>query len=259
MAPGEGSLFRFTADLHVHTALSPCAEAEMTPLNIVGLCLENEVDIIAVTDHNSGENVRAVTEFAAGSGVTVWPGMEVQTREEVHLVTLFDNLAALEDWQEHVYARLPDRPNRPELFGEQLLFDGTGAVVGACPRLLLTSVDLSVSDVRREAERRGFVCYPAHIDRPAYSYLANLGFLPPSEEFAVLEISSITSPAEVVRKLPQLRGRTLVASSDAHRLAELGRAGTVLRLAAPTLSEFRKAIAGRGGRRVSLLSESGGM
>ena len=77
------------ADLHVHTLLSPCAAIEMTPRNIIRHAVAAGVDILAVTDHNSGDNVAAALRAAAGTGVTVLPGMEVQTREEVHLLTLF--------------------------------------------------------------------------------------------------------------------------------------------------------------------------
>lgn len=250
----------FSADLHVHTALSPCAEPEMTPGNIIGLCLEYGIDIVAVTDHNTAENARAVCGFAEGTGVTVWPGMEVQTKEEVHLVVLAGSLEAMEDWQAYIYRHLPDRPNRPDVLGEQLLFDKEDRVTGVVERLLLTSVDLSVDEVRLAAGRRGLVCYPAHVDRPAYSYISNLGFAPPVGDFDLLEVSSRLSLEEVKGRFPSLEGWNIVVSSDAHRLVELGPARTSLYLARPTLDEFRAAITGRGGRKVEpLRSRSGGM
>ena len=82
----------YCADLHVHTVLSPCAEIEMIPPLIVHRALQAGLALIAVTDHNSAENVAAVIEAAEGTGLTVLPGMEVQTREEVHLTCLFDSL-----------------------------------------------------------------------------------------------------------------------------------------------------------------------
>jgi len=243
----------FAADLHVHTALSPCAEPEMTPGNIIGLSLEYGVDIVAITDHNSGENVRAVSGFAEGTGVTVWPGMEVQTREEVHLVVLAADIDGLEGWQRFVYDHLPDRLNRPDVFGEQQLFDKEGRVTGVVPRLLLTSVGLSVDEVRLEATRRGLLCYPAHIDRPICSYISNLGFAPPAGDFDLIEVSSKAKVEEVVRKFPLLEGRSILVSSDAHRLEELGPARTRLLLEEPTLDELRAAIAGRGERKIVAL------
>ncbi|MCL6581436.1 MAG: PHP domain-containing protein [Firmicutes bacterium] len=247
---GEAGLRVYTADLHVHTALSPCAEPEMTPVDIVRVSIERGLDIVAVTDHNSGRNVRAVAACAEGEGVTVWPGMEVQTREEVHLVVLTDGLAELEEWERFIRAHLPSRPNRPEVFGEQLLFDEQGRVCGVEEQILLTSVDLGVDQVLREARRRGHVCYPAHIDRPAFSYVSNLGLAPPAEDFEVVELSRRARPEEVKARYPSLGGRTLIVASDAHRLAELGLARSLLVLREPSLVEFRAAIAGRDGRKV---------
>ena len=48
-------LYRY--DLHIHSALSPCAEKDMTPVTIVGLAKANGLDFVAVSDHNSIKNV----------------------------------------------------------------------------------------------------------------------------------------------------------------------------------------------------------
>ena len=112
----------FRADLHVHTVLSPCAEVEMIPPLIVQEALERHIDIIAITDHNASANVAAVQKAADGTGLTVLPGMEVQTREDVHLLCLFASLADLESWQHKVDLSLPDRLNQPEHFGNNMLW-----------------------------------------------------------------------------------------------------------------------------------------
>jgi predicted metal-dependent phosphoesterase TrpH len=107
---------RFRADLHVHTVLSPCAEVEMIPPLIVQKALEKNIDLIAITDHNASANVGAVIKVAEGTGLTVLPGMEVQSREDVHLLTLFESLEALEPWQALVDEALPDEPNNSVFF-----------------------------------------------------------------------------------------------------------------------------------------------
>jgi len=50
-------------DLHIHSALSPCASDDMTPNNIVNMCVLKGLDIIAVTDHNSARNVEAISKL----------------------------------------------------------------------------------------------------------------------------------------------------------------------------------------------------
>ena len=80
---------RFTADLHIHSLLSPCAEVEMTPRNIVWHARERGINIIAITDHNACDNVAAALVAAENTGITVLPGMEVETKEEIHFIVLF--------------------------------------------------------------------------------------------------------------------------------------------------------------------------
>jgi len=78
------------ADLHIHTALSPCAENEMTPPAIIAAAKVKGLEIIGICDHNSAENVRAVAEAGAAEGITVLGGIEVQTVEDVHVLTFSD-------------------------------------------------------------------------------------------------------------------------------------------------------------------------
>lgn len=68
-------------DLHIHSALSPCADDDMTPNNIVNMAILKGLDIISITDHNSCDNVVAAIQVA-GDNIVILPGMEVQTREE---------------------------------------------------------------------------------------------------------------------------------------------------------------------------------
>ncbi len=79
----------FRAELHIHTVLSPCASVEMIPPIIVSEALQHGINLIAITDHNHTANIRAVQIAAEGTGLTVLPGMELQTREEVHSLCLF--------------------------------------------------------------------------------------------------------------------------------------------------------------------------
>jgi predicted metal-dependent phosphoesterase TrpH len=52
---------KYQADLHIHTILSPCTElTEMSPHAIVGRACHNDLDIIAICDHNSCVNVATI-------------------------------------------------------------------------------------------------------------------------------------------------------------------------------------------------------
>ncbi len=168
---------KFRADLHVHTVLSPCAEVEMIPPLIVQQALEKKIDLIAITDHNASANVQAVQKAAEGTELTVLPGMEVQSREDVHLLTIFETLNALESWQTEVDAALPDRQNNSDLFGEQFVVDETGEVLRNEPRLLLTSTHFSIDEIFERVRTLGGIVIPAHVERTTYGLLPTLGLI----------------------------------------------------------------------------------
>ena len=251
--PGRRRGFRSVwADLHIHTVLSPCAEVEMIPPLIVRRARELGLGLIAITDHNSAENVDSVQRAARGSGLKVLPGMEVQTSEEVHVLCLFDTLEQVLDWQECVFASLPPLKNREEVFGGQFVVDETGEFVRRNERLLLTSTTLSIEEVVAGVRQRGGLPIAAHVERPAYSLLANLGFVPSGLALAALEISRPMLPGEAVARYPQLRGWPLILSGDAHRLSEI-RANTLIAMGEPSIRELEKALCGEDGRAVELV------
>jgi PHP family Zn ribbon phosphoesterase len=239
----------FTADLHIHTVLSACAEVEMLPALIVERARELRLGLIAVTDHNSAENALAMLSAAEGSGIAVLPGMELQTREEVHLLCLFDTVEPLWRWQEEVYARLPALKNKEDVFGVQIVLDGQGNAIGRNERLLLASTSFSLEEAVRRVRELGGLCLPAHVDRPAYSVIANLGFIPPGLDVPGVEISPRLGPREARERFPQLREYGLLAGGDAHRLKEVS-ARTTLLMEEPTVAELTRALLGEGGRGV---------
>jgi len=246
---GLGSVL---ADLHIHTVLSPCAEVEMIPPLIVERARELGLGLIAITDHNAAENVASVQRAARGSGIRVLPGMEVQTREEVHVLCLFDALEQVLGWQERIFASLPPLRNREEVFGGQYVVDETGLFIRKNERLLLVSTALSIEEVVADVRRRGGLPIAAHVDRPAYSLLANLGFVPPGLALGAMELSQPMPPHEAVARFPQLEGWPLILSGDAHRLAEM-RASTLFTVQEPSIRELERALRGEGGRKVELL------
>ncbi len=242
----------YAADLHVHTVLSPCAAREMTPPQIVARARARGLDLIAVTDHNASANAAALQRAAAGTGLAVLPGMELQTSEEVHLLCLFDTLEQVGAWQQVVDARMPAERNRPEVFGEQFVVDETGALLGCEPRLLAGSAAIGLEEAVRGVSARGGLAIPAHVVRPAYSLSGSLGFPPPELAVEAFEISARGDPEDARRRFPWLAGHPLVRGGDVHHLDDFI-AATVLVLAAPTIAELRLALRGQHGRSCTLL------
>jgi len=242
---------QFRADLHVHTVLSPCAEVEMIPPLIVQTAIEKHIDLIAITDHNKSANVAAVQKAAQGTNLTVLPGMEVQSREEVHLLTLFETLQELEAWQKEVDASLPQLPNEPDFFGEQFVVDETGEFVRSEPRLLLTSTGFSIDEIFESVNALGGIVIPAHVERFSFGLFPTLGLISENWNLIALEISRQITPQRAREMFPATRNYPLIQNGDVHRLGDfLG--ATVFTLASPSLLEIRLAFNKIDGREVCI-------
>ena len=239
----------FRADLHVHTVLSPCAEVEMIPPLIVERALELGIDLIAVTDHNASANVSAVQKAAEGTGLTVLPGMEVQTREDVHLLCLFASLADLEVWQHEVDLSLPNELNPADYLGEQFVVDENGDYVRTETRLLLTSTMFSIEEVIERVNQLGGLVIPAHVNRTAYGLFPTLGFLAAWWNFPALEISRHITPEALNNQFPSSKDHPLIQSGDVHRLDEFV-GTTYFEIETRSLDEIRLALLGENERKV---------
>ncbi|MEJ5296685.1 MAG: hypothetical protein WHZ52_01465 [Armatimonadota bacterium] len=243
-------LRRCRMDLHIHSALSPCAEVEMLPELIVMKAEMQGLDVIAVCDHNSAENAAACVEASRGSPVRVLPGIECETREGVHVLGIFDRPEQAAQLQEFVWSRLPDEPNRPEFFGQQLVVTADGEFVRYNPRLLATSADAGLEEMCARIRDLGGLALPSHVDKTFAGLIGVLGLIPEGLELEGVEISAALTPGEARARYPQLAGLGLVRSSDAHRLSEIGQVWTAAWLEKRTVEEIRLALCGRNGRRL---------
>ena len=227
----------------------------MLPPLIVLEAIERNIDLIAVTDHNATANIAAVQKAAEGCKLTVLAGMELQTREDVHVLCLFDRLEQAACLQQRVDAALPAMENRPDYFGDQLVVDEHGNFIAREIRLLSTSNILTINQVWQQVEQLQGLMIPAHVDRPVNGLIPTLGMIPDDIPFEALEISRHLQPKDARLKYPQLAGYPLVLGGDAHRLGELLGVNQ-LQVENPTIAEIRLALAGCGGRSLSILNST---
>ena len=241
----------FRADLHVHTVLSPCAAVEMTPRNIVRHAQAAGIDIVAITDHNAGDNVAAALRAAAGTTVAVLPGMELQTREEVHFLALFGKMREFVKWCEFVLLHRSPLRNDEKRFGPQFVVDETDELIRVEEAMLLASTDLSLEEAVTKVNALGGIAIVAHVDRPMFSCLTQLGFIPPDLGLAAVEVSRNTRAESAREKLPRIGDLPIITSSDAHTIEDFISGPKTMFLAeSPTLSEIRQALVGKEGRRI---------
>lgn len=208
-------------DLHIHSCLSPCADDDMTPNNIAGMGTICGLQIMALTDHNTAKNCPAFFEAAAKQGIIPIAGMELTTAEDIHLCCLFETLDAALHFDEEVTAHRMLVPNRPDIFGDQMIMNGEDEVIGVDEHFLPAATDLSLEDAARLCLSHGGVCYPAHIDRPANGILSVLGAFPTDVPFGIAEVHDMETVESLKEQHANLDGLLFVSGSDAHYLWDI--------------------------------------
>jgi anti-sigma regulatory factor (Ser/Thr protein kinase) len=231
-----------SADLHLHTCLSPCGDGEMRATAIVKQAGQVGLDMIGICDHNSGENVNAVMKAGVREGLAVLPGIEVTSREEVHILGLFRVERDLMHLQDMVYENLPGE-NDEQAFGPQLVVDEWDRVVGTNRKLLIGATTLTVEQIVEAIHRHRGLAIASHIDRERFSLIGQLGFIPKGLELDALEVSRPPS-AKWDYDYP------MVTSSDAHFLEDIGKSPTCFMAEELSFGEIEKALRCEDGRRI---------
>jgi PHP family Zn ribbon phosphoesterase len=226
---------KIAADLHIHSTLSPCSSLEMSPAAIIRRARELRLDVIAVTDHNSVGNCFSTAELGEKNGVRVLFGMEAQTREDVHILCLFQDRGQVERFNDRIYALLPDIKNDPDFFGDQVVVDEQDNIIRHEEKLLLNALDASIQDLLELVKVHQGTAIPAHVESAPFGLLINLGLVPRELDGSLLEISFASRPEAALKMYPDLARFPLISNSDAHYLKDIGRAHTIFDAADPSL------------------------
>lgn len=208
------------------------------------MCALAGLEVVALTDHNTCGNCRSFQRAAEAYGLLALAGMELTTAEEIHVVCLFPDMDRAEAFSAYVYDRLPPIANKPDIFGPQLYMDEKDTILREEPRLLSNATAIGVYEVCPLVASYGGICYPAHIDRPSYSLLSQLGLWDPGIPFPAAELS-LHCPPELLAR-PDLQGLRFLTSSDAHSLEMIPDAARKLDVASKTpqgiLDWFRTSV-----------------
>ena len=85
----HGSKF-FKTDLHFHTPASQCYKnKDVTVKNIIDEAINQNLEVIAITDHNDISGIEEAREYSKGRSIYVFPGIEI-TAKGGHILALFD-------------------------------------------------------------------------------------------------------------------------------------------------------------------------
>jgi predicted metal-dependent phosphoesterase TrpH len=207
-------------DFHLHSCLSPCADNDMTPANIAAMCALAGLNVVALTDHNSTGNCAAFCEACARHGLLGLPGMELTTAEEVHVLCLLPDLDAAAAFGRLVHSRQTPITNDSRIFGAQIYMDSRDGVLGEEERLLLTATDIGIDAAAALVSGYGGIAFPAHINRPSFSLLSNLGRWDSTWGFHLAEYDRNCEPDFQARHFKST-GVPLITGSDAHALDQI--------------------------------------
>ena len=205
----------------------------MTPANLCGMAAIKGLQMIALTDHNTARNLPAAQKCCDAYGLLLIPGMEITTREEVHLLSYLPDVETALEFGELIKTHLPKKKNKPSLFGNQLVMNDDDEVTDEEDALLIGATDLSLNELVGMIRERGGVPVPAHINRGSNGLLVNLGFVPPELHFTAVEVWRALPCAHT----PQ-QGRLVLHSSDAHYLGDILEAEESLELPERSVAGF---------------------
>jgi len=212
---------RCAIDLHIHTCLSPCADDDMTPNNIVNMSRIKGLDIIAITDHNATGNCAAAMEVAGDDELLVVPGMELCTAEEFHLLCYFPDADTALAFQNEVFRHLLPVKNREDVFGRQIYMNSLDEEIGTEDRFLAGACMLSAADAIDMVRGMGGAVLPAHVDRESFSMLYTFGTIPEEYDLTFLECSKNCNLESLLQSREDLRRYSFIRSSDAHYLWDI--------------------------------------
>jgi PHP family Zn ribbon phosphoesterase len=193
----------------------------MLPSNIIGMSYLKNLDVVAVTDHNTCKNCPAVLKLAEQYNIVAIPGMELCTEEEVHVLCLFDELSDAMEFDEFVSSRLIKIPNDVAVFGKQEIYDEDDNLLGTEPYLLINAAAISFDELGKLMQKYRGIYIPAHLDKNSNSLISNLGFIPPDADFVAAELADITKLDKLTEGNPYLEHCNIITDSDAHMLGKI--------------------------------------
>lgn len=207
---------KYYYDLHIHSDLSPCGSEDMTPNNIVNMSYIKGLNIISVTDHNTTENLPAILELSKSIGLLAIPGIEVTTKEEVHVLCYFEDICDAIKFGRLIYDSLPSIKNIPSIFGKQNIYNSSDEIIGSLDKLLINASPYSLNEINIMIRKYHGIMIPAHINKKSNSLLGVLGFIPNNLQINLVEIYS---KLEVSEKL--IKNCKIIKNSDAHNLTDI--------------------------------------
>ena len=243
---------KLKVDLHIHTVLSPCADLEMSPRNIIKAAVDKGINVIGITDHNSTLQYPITQKIAAKHGILVLAGAEVTSREDVHNLVFFETDEKRLVFQQFIEKKQKKIKNDPRKFGYQVLVDENDNILKEINHYLGMALDAGIDEIEEMVHCLGGLYIPAHINRARYSLKSQLGFVPEGIKADALEIFNRTVTNEFLQENTKLSNYTLLKNSDSHYINNVGMFYSTFHVEHASFNEIKLALKREGGRKVEI-------
>jgi len=207
------------ADFHIHSCHSACGSLDMSPTKVINSLIENNIKIAAISDHNSMKNSSSYISLGEKKGVCIFPAMEIQSEEEIHIIIVFPDLEKANSWQLWIDSILPLIPLNAKVFGDQPIVDTEDNIIELPENLLSISLPISFDEIENKASKEELLFFPAHINDSSYSLISQLGFIPLNHKFKIAEVSKSTDLEYLKKNNNEI---LLITNSDAHFPDQIG-------------------------------------
>ncbi|MGB7594561.1 MAG: hypothetical protein WBL80_03245, partial [Erysipelotrichaceae bacterium] len=160
---------------------------------------------------------KAVKEY----GIEYWYGVELQTREEVHVLGYFKSSDDLSHFEKWLIDKRDKTPNRTDLFGNQYILDETDEIVGIMQDSLIRSLDADLDECIRALRASHGKIVLAHVADRKNGIIHQLAFIPKKLDYDGIEITDPTQKENLIQRFPWLKDKPFFVNSDAHTLVSI--------------------------------------
>lgn len=221
-------------DFHLHTPDSddygkgspnPDYDKSITPEDYLKKCMSEQLDCIAITDHNSFgwiSNLRSSldnlkTNFEQFRPLTIFPGIELNVQGNIHVLAIFDHTISIKS----LY----------EIFGK---YDYDRETL-ATRKSIIEVIDITF--------KNGGILIPAHVDEPSGLFKSTASIIKQTiscDHLLAMEANSEHIENTLYRE--SKKNYTLIRGSDSHSVASIGSKFTWVKMGEPSIDALKLAL-----------------
>lgn len=205
---------KYYYDLHIHTVLSPDGDELMTPNNILNMAMLKELDFVAITDHNSTKQLRAIEQIEPAYDFIIIPGVEVTVAEGFDVLCYFKTYANAYTFDAYLESHLEQYNWGPFSPQDQVITDVYDMTMDTFDKAL-RSTTIPYQELVKEVHALDGIVILAHIDRSSKSAL--LTYQLDEIPFDGVEVQ-LYNKDSFLETHPDVTNYKIFSSSDSHTL-----------------------------------------